>query len=45
MKNIESAELTKLYENIYRSVNIGLANEMKIICDKLSIAKNKYVNT
>ena len=37
MKNIESAELTKLYENIYRSVNIGLANEMKIICDKLSL--------
>ena len=37
MKNIESAELTKLYENIYRSVNIGLVNEMKIISKKLNI--------
>ena len=37
VKNIETAEITKLYENIYRSVNIGLANEMKIICNKLSI--------
>ncbi len=37
VNNIETAEITKLYENIYRSVNIGLANEMKIICNKLSI--------
>ena len=37
MKSIESAELTKLYENIYRSVNIGLVNEMKIISEKLNI--------
>ncbi len=35
--SIEVAELTKLYENIFRSVNIGLANEMKIICEKLRI--------
>lgn len=31
------AELTKLHENIYRAVNIGLANEMKIIADKMGI--------
>ena len=31
------AELTKLLENIYRAVNIGLANEMKIIADKMGI--------
>lgn len=37
MRDIESAELTKLYENIYRSVNIGLVNEMKIISNKLNI--------
>ncbi len=36
-KNIESAELSKLLENMYRSVNIGLVNELKIICDKLKI--------
>lgn len=31
------AEMTKLLENIHRSVNIGLANEMKIISDKMDI--------
>ena len=31
------AEMSKLLENIYRAVNIGLANEMKIISDKLKI--------
>jgi len=29
----EAAELTKLLENTFRSVNIGLANEMAIVCD------------
>lgn len=33
----EAAELTKLLENTYRSVNIGLANEMAIVCDKLGV--------
>jgi UDP-N-acetyl-D-glucosamine dehydrogenase len=31
------AELAKLLENIQRSVNIGLVNEMKIIADKMDI--------
>lgn len=31
------AESTKLYENIFRSVNIALANEMKVIFDKMGI--------
>jgi len=31
------AETAKLLENIFRSVNIGLVNEMKIVCDKLGI--------
>lgn len=31
------AEMTKLLENIHRSVNIGLVNEMKILADKMSI--------
>jgi UDP-N-acetyl-D-glucosamine dehydrogenase len=30
-KNIETAEMSKLLENIYRSVNISLINELKII--------------
>ncbi len=31
------AEMTKLLENIHRSVNIGLMNEMKILADKMNI--------
>ena len=31
------AELTKLYENTYRYVNIALANEMAIVCGKMNI--------
>ena len=36
-KSIEIAELSKLYENVYRSVNIGLANQIKMITDKMKI--------
>jgi UDP-N-acetyl-D-glucosamine dehydrogenase len=31
------AETVKLLENTYRSVNIGLVNEMALMCDKLGI--------
>jgi len=31
------AEMTKLLENIHRAVNIGLANEMKVVADAMSI--------
>ncbi len=31
------AEMTKLLENTFRAVNIGLVNEIAIICEKLSI--------
>ena len=33
----EAAELVKLHENTFRTVNIGLANEMAIVCDKLGV--------
>jgi UDP-N-acetyl-D-glucosamine dehydrogenase len=33
----ESAELVKLLENTFRSVNIGLVNEMAIVCDRLGV--------
>ncbi|HXD22992.1 MAG TPA: nucleotide sugar dehydrogenase [Gemmatimonadaceae bacterium] len=33
----EAAELTKLLENTFRSVNIGLVNEMAIVCDRLGV--------
>ena len=35
--SIENAEMTKIYENIFRSVNIGLVNEMKKISEKMNI--------
>lgn len=31
------AEFAKLLENIYRSVNIGLVNEMKVVADKMGV--------
>lgn len=31
------AEMTKLLENIYRAVNIGLVNEMKLVADRMGI--------
>ena len=31
------AEMAKLLENIQRAVNIGLANEMKLVADKMGI--------
>ncbi|BAY24254.1 UDP-glucose 6-dehydrogenase [Calothrix sp. NIES-2100] len=31
------AEMSKLLENIYRAVNIGLVNELKMVCDRMDI--------
>lgn len=36
-KNLEIAEFSKLLENIYRSVNIGFVNEMKLVADKMGL--------
>jgi len=33
----EAAEMVKLLENTYRSINIGLANEVAIMCEKLGV--------
>ena len=33
----ESAELTKLLENIFRSVNIALVNELAQLCERMKI--------
>ena len=37
VSSTETAEMAKLLENIYRAVNIGLINEMKIVSTKLGI--------
>jgi UDP-N-acetyl-D-glucosamine dehydrogenase len=33
----EEAEMTKLLENVFRSVNIALVNELAILCDRMGI--------
>ena len=33
----DAAEMVKLFENTFRSVNIGLANELLVMCDKLGL--------
>ena len=43
-EKLEEAEISKLLENIYRSVNISLVNEIKIICDKIGLNVNKVID-
>ena len=42
---LEEAETSKLLENLYRSINIALANEMKLICSKLKINVHNVIET
>lgn len=37
VSSTRAAEFTKLLENIYRSVNIGLVNEMKIVAEAMNV--------
>lgn len=37
VSSTQAAEMTKLLENIYRAVNIGLVNELKIVADRMGI--------
>ncbi len=37
VSSLRIAELTKLLENIYRSVNIALVNELKMLADRMGI--------
>ncbi len=39
-----TAEMTKLLENIYRSVNIGLVNEMKVISSEMNIDIHEVID-
>ena len=36
-KDIKVAEFSKILENVFRSINIGLVNEIKIISDKMGL--------
>ena len=44
VSSTKTAEMTKLLENIHRSVNIGLVNEMKIVTDKMGINIHEVIN-
>ncbi|MCX6828082.1 MAG: nucleotide sugar dehydrogenase [candidate division Zixibacteria bacterium] len=37
MSSTKAAEMVKLLENTFRSVNIGLVNEMALMCDRLKL--------
>jgi len=37
------AELTKLFENVYRSVNIALVNELKVICHRMNLDVHEVI--
>ncbi|MFH1134931.1 MAG: nucleotide sugar dehydrogenase [Pseudomonadota bacterium] len=44
VSSLKVAELTKLLENIYRAVNIGLVNELKIVADKMGVDIHEVIN-
>jgi len=37
VSSLEAAELSKLLENVFRSVNIALVNELAMLCDRMGI--------
>ena len=37
VSSTETAEMVKLLENTFRAINIGLANEIAIMCEKLGV--------
>jgi nucleotide sugar dehydrogenase len=42
VRDIKTAELTKLFETIYRDVNIALANEFALLCEEIGV---DYIET
>ena len=38
------AEMEKIYENTFRHINIALANEMAILCDKMGIVSGEVID-
>src|SRR5258706_14668373 len=43
VSSTRTAEMVKLLENVHRAVNIGLANEMKIVCDRMGIDVHEVI--
>ena len=44
VSSTRTAEMTKLLENIHRAVNIGLVNELKVVCDRMDIDIFEVIN-
>ena len=44
LSSTRAAEMTKLLENVYRAINIGLVNEMKGLADCLNIDLYEVIN-
>ncbi|PYM67452.1 MAG: UDP-N-acetyl-D-glucosamine dehydrogenase [Candidatus Rokuibacteriota bacterium] len=38
------AELAKLYENVFRNVNIALANEFALMCERLGVSSKEVID-
>jgi UDP-N-acetyl-D-glucosamine dehydrogenase len=41
----EVAEMTKVFENVFRSVNIALVNELAQLCERMDISVWEVINT
>ncbi|MDI9619494.1 MAG: nucleotide sugar dehydrogenase [Candidatus Nezhaarchaeota archaeon] len=44
VSSVRVAEVAKLAENVYRDVNIALANEIALICEKLGVDYNEVAH-
>ena len=44
VSSTRAAEMTKLLENIYRAVNIGLVNELQLVADKMRIDMHEVID-
>ena len=44
VKDCKTAEATKMFENIFRNVNIALVNEFALICEKMDIDVWNVIN-
>ena len=43
VESLEIAEMTKIYENVFRAINIGFVNEMKKVSKKLNLDIHKVI--
>ncbi len=44
VSSTQAAEMTKLLENIYRAVNIGLVNELQLLADKMALDLHEIID-